>query len=197
MNHTTRFILLTPLLGCFALIGCTQKDSATDAMALPPAAMTQSPATDDPCNLLTNAEVREVFGGDASGKRDHSADAYGILSCVWETPTDRFVAQRFTARSGTAEGELRSRVQGAIDPMMAGAVDRVRYEALNDVGDQAMMVIERADPEHGILADMALLVSRRGDRVVVLFTGTSLTSGDRSSALKSLETLGRSAVKRL
>lgn len=201
MSILIRFILLPALFGACCLIGCTPGDSVptgttptdhSDAQTVDAAS-----AADDPCNLLTDAEVRQVFSGAASGKRDHSVDKYGILSCVWEAPIDRLIVQAFDAKPDTLAGELRSRVQGFVDPMMAGAADRIRYETIAGVGDQAIAVVEKADPEHGILADMAQLVTRRGERGVILFTGASLANGDRASALSELEKLGRSAVKRL
>lgn len=196
-----RCILLPALFGGCSLIGCTPGDSAptgttptdnSDAQAADAAS-----AADDPCHLLTDAEVRQVFSGVASGKRDHNVDKYGILSCVWETPNDRFIVQAFAAKPGAVADELRSRVQGSIDPMRAGAIDHIRFQSITGVGDQAMMVVERANPELGIHADMALLATQRGDRIAVLFTGTSLASGDRASALRALETLGSGIARPL
>ena len=153
--------------------------------------------TDDPCSLLTDAEVREAFPGASSGKRQHDLDEHGIRTCLWDTPTDRFVVQTFLAKSGSVEDELRSRMMGSIDPLMAGAADQVRYETIAGVGDQTMLVVEKADPQRGILADTAVLVTQHANRKAVLFTGHSLAGGDRASAIRTLEALGRNVAKRL
>jgi hypothetical protein len=147
--------------------------------------------------LLVDAEVSRAFPGAASGKRNRSLDGNGILTCMWDTPTDRFVVQVFDAKSGSVEGELRSRMSGSIDPTMASAGGRVRYERIGGIGDEAMLVLEKADPKVGILADTAVMVTQRGGRRAVLFTGSSLAAGDRASALETLETLGRHVAERL
>ena len=59
-----------------------------------------------------------------------------------------------------------------------------------------MLIAEPADAQRGILADTAVLATRRGDRMVVLFT-SSLADGDRAFTLKALDALGRSVAKRL
>ncbi|MDZ4814242.1 MAG: hypothetical protein SGI99_16775 [Pseudomonadota bacterium] len=201
MNHLTRFNLIASLLAIFSLIGCTQKNSEPAGTSPSPAASDPAAASGsvagDPCNLLTDAEVHDVFNGATAGKRDRSVDKYAIFSCVWDTPNDRLTVQTFAAKPGAVADELRSRVQGSIDPMLAGAADHIRYQSIAGIGDEAMMVVEKANPELGILADMALLATQRGDRVAILFTGTSLVSGDRDSALKALETLGSGIAKRL
>ncbi len=184
----------------FFLTGCDRQDpapedtSASDTLSAVAADSTSSAG--NPCTLLTDSEVRDVFGDTAPGQRDHSVDQYGILSCLWETHNDRFVVQTFTAESGTAEDELRGRVQGGVDPTMAGAAQRVRYEPVAGIGDNAMMVAEAANAQQGILADMVILVARRGDRVVVLFSGLAFAGGDRTAALTAIEQLGLSAAQR-
>ena len=88
-------------------------------------------------------------------------------------------------------------MSGSIDPTMAGAGSQVRYETIGGIGDAAALVLEKADPKSGILADTAVLVMQRGDRRAVLFTGSSLAAGDRAAAIKTLETLGRHVAERL
>lgn len=208
MTPLIRPCALAALLASCLLCGCSRSDPAAIGSSSAQATTTLAPdadsptgtstaPTDDPCALLTDAEVSEVFPGAASGKRNHSLDGNGILTCVWDTPTDRFVVQVLAAKSGSIEDELRGRVQGSVDPLMAGAADRVRYETMTGLGDAAMSVVERADPPRGILADTVVLVTQRAERRAVLFTGNSLASGDRASALKALETLGRHVVGRL
>jgi hypothetical protein len=88
-------------------------------------------------------------------------------------------------------------MSGSIDPTMAGASGRVRYEAIDGIGDDAMLVLEKADPKGGILADTAVLVTQRGGRRAVLFTGSSLAAADRAAARATFETLGRHVAGRL
>lgn len=157
----------------------------------------QSVRTDDPCALLIDDEVSKAFPGAASGKRNRTLDSHGILTCMWDTPTDRFVVQVFDAKSGSVEEELRGRMSGSIDPTMAGADSHVRYETIGGIGDAAALVLEKADPKSGILADTAVMVTQRGDRRAVLFTGSSLAADDRAAAIKTLETLGKHVAERL
>jgi hypothetical protein len=200
---------MAALLAGSLLCGCSRNDQ--EQLAVAPPVGVASPVTnaegavptapvvraDHPCQLLTDAEVDAAFRGAATGKRDASLDKYGITTCMWTTPTDRFVVQILTTGSGSVADELRSRASGSVDPMMQGAMERVRFETVAGVGDEAMAIVERADASRGILSDTAVLVMQRGERRAVLFTGRSLAGGDRASALTSLETLGRSVAKRL
>jgi hypothetical protein len=200
-------VLATLLSGCL-LFGCSRSDfaagepSASRAGATPASDAKSGTGaadvpTDDPCALLLDAEVSTAFPGAASGKRNRGLEGHGILTCTWDTPTDRFVVQVFEAKSGSVEDELRSRMSGSIDPTMAGAGSHVRYETIGGVGDEAMLVLEKADAKGGILADTAVLVTQRGDRRAVLFTGASLAAADRAFARKTIETLGRQVAERL
>jgi hypothetical protein len=206
MTPLIRACVFATLLGGGLLLGCSGSDPASVSSshaATTPASDAASPANtakvpvDDPCALLADDEVSKAFPGAASGKRNRSLDGHGILTCMWDTPTDRFVVQVFAAASGSVEDELRSRMSGSIDPAMAGAGSQVRYETIGGIGDAAMMVLEKADSKGGILADTAVMVTQRGDRRAVLFTGSSLAAGDRASARKTLETLGRHVADRL
>jgi hypothetical protein len=194
MKSVIRAPLGVALLGGCLLAACTPGDPASDAVS--GNAAVKAP-TGDPCALLIDDEVSKAFPGAASGQRNHSLDAHGILTCTWETPTDRFVVQVFDAKSGTVADELRGRMSGSIDPTMAGANGRVRYETVDGIGDDAMLVLEKADPKGGILADTAVLVTQRGVRRAVLFTGSSLAGADRASARATFETLGRHVADRL
>ena len=206
MKPSIRACVLATLLGDCLLFGCAQSDpasapsshaatkSASDAESRGDAAKVRA---DDPCALLIDDEVSKAFPGAASGKRNRSLDGHGILTCMWDTPTDRFVVQVFDAKSGSVEEELRGRMSGSIDPTMAGAGSRVRYETIGGIGDEAALVLEKADPKSGVLADTAVLVTQRRDRRAVLFTGSSLAAGDRAAAIKTLETLGRHVAERL
>ena len=208
MRIPIRAVLAATLIGSLSLPGCSQSDPASAGADSSQGAAGQAPdagpsmsvstkAANDPCDLITDAEVRNAFAQAAAGERDRALDKNGILTCLWDTPTDRFVVQMYSVSSGSAEDELRGRMAGSIDPMMPGAAEHVRYETLAGAGDEAMLVVEKADPQRGILTDTAMLVTRRGERIAVLFTGSSLAGGDRASALRTLETLGRSVAKRL
>lgn len=197
MKFLIRPCVVATLLGGCLLFGCSQSDvtsgrssseSLTDAVKAP---------TNDPCALLLDAEVSKAFPGAAAGKRNRGLDGHGILTCMWDTPTDRFVLQVFEAKSGSVADELRSRMSGSIDPTTVGAGSQVHYETIGGIGDEAMLVLEKADPKNGILADTAVMVTQRGDRRAVLFTGSSLAAGDRASALETFETLGRHVAQRL
>jgi hypothetical protein len=188
--------VLATLLGDCLLLGCSQSDPASSPSSRAASAAAPVP-TDDPCALLIDDEVSKAFPGAASGKRNRSLDGHGILTCMWDTPTDRFVVQVFDARSGSVEEELRGRMSGSIDAAMAGAGSQVRYETIGGIGDEAMLVLEKADVKNGILADTAVMVTQRGDRRAVLFTGSSLAAGDRAASIKTLETLGRHVAERL
>jgi hypothetical protein len=200
--------VLATLLGGCLLLGCSQSDPASAELSSSQATTTsvsdagsgtdsKRVPVDDPCVLLSDDEVSKAFPGAASGKRNRSLDGHGILTCMWDTPTDRFVVQVFEAKSGSVEDELRSRMSGSIDATVAGAGSEVRYEKIGGIGDDAMLVLEKADAKSGILADTAVMVTKRGDRRAVLFTGRSLAAADRKSALKKFETLGRHVAERL
>lgn len=190
MKPSIRACVLATLLADCLLLGCTQSDPASVPSS-------HTAPTDDPCALLIDDEVGKAFPGAASGKRNRSLDGHGILTCMWETPTDRFVVQVFDAKSGSVEEELRSRMSGSIDPTTAGAGSHIRYETIDGIGDEAALVLEKADPESGILADTAVIVTQRGHRRAVLFTGSSLAAGDRAAGINTLETLARHVAERL
>jgi hypothetical protein len=181
-------MMMMLLAGCSNATGTeTQSPAGTPALSAP---------ANDPCGLLTDVEVRKIFPNAARGSLDRRLESSGIVSCVWDHPGGRFIAQWFTGEVAPVESEIRSRASGSVDPTKRGARDNVRYETLTGVGDRAMAVVERADDQKGILSDMALLVVRRGARQVV-FMSTQLAERDRDAALAALETLGRSAASRL
>ncbi|MEO8017395.1 MAG: hypothetical protein ABI769_06255 [Pseudomonadota bacterium] len=180
------------LLSVFGLYGCSQQQSASAAAAT---AATAASPTDDPCALVTDTEVRQQFPDAASGQRGHSLDQYGIATCTWNSSANTLIVQIFKAK-GSVEDELRSRMSGNLDPLTPGAGAQVQYKPIGGVSDQAMLVVEKADAKRGILADTAVLVARRGERMAVLFTG-ALIDGERAPTAKALEALGRSAAGRL
>jgi hypothetical protein len=74
----------------------------------------------------------------------------------------------------------------------------VRYEILTGVGlgNEAVAFVEARDDKSGIVSEGAMLTLHRGQRTLWL-TSPVLPSHDRAAALKTFETLGRIAAKRL
>jgi hypothetical protein len=181
--------LILALVSVGWLAACSRENTAAAETAA------ASGPADDPCTIVTDKQVHQVLGQTKPGKRDHSVDQYGIATCKWETSTNTLVVQIFRAK-GTVEDELRSRASGVIDPMKPGAGKNVRYEKVPHVGDETMIAAEKGDESQGLFSDIAALVSRRGDRMAVLFMA-SLVDGDRAATLKALEDLGGKAAARL
>ena len=198
--------LLSPVIG--ACSGSSPGTAAlaanTTAPATPPslpARVADSPAAastepDSPCRLLTDAEVHAVFAGVKAGQPERSREEYGIKACQWSIDGGRFVAEVWKAKGSTAENEIHGLAEGFIDPTKPGAANNVRYEPIAGVGEQAFAVIETQDTRRGILNDIAMLVARKGDRIVVLLSD-DLAHRDRVAALHMLSALGGSAAKRL
>ena len=176
------------------------KAGATPAVVPPltTAAATAAPrvAPDDACRLLSDADIRAVFPGAGAGVRETTREKYGIRACVWETRAGRFALQRWTAKPGTVDNEIRGLAAGVLDPLKPAARSSVRYETLAGIGDQAMALVEAQNPSAGILADAAMLMTQRGDQLIEL-QSSELGRGDRAAALQSLSILGRAAVARL
>jgi hypothetical protein len=45
--------------------------------------------SEDPCALLTTAEVQQAFPGSKAGRLDRSQEKRGLLTCLWDYPTGR------------------------------------------------------------------------------------------------------------
>lgn len=196
MNIRLNRVLTATLAGCCVLAACARQEAAaTGTPAAPAPTATASGPTDDPCALVTDRQVRAAFADAKPGKRDHRLDKYQIATCTWDTPTNTFVVQIFTAK-GTVEDELRSRASGFIDPMKPGAGKNVRYEKLAGVGEETMLTAEKGDAAQGVFNDIAVLVTKRGERMAVLLA-QSLIEGERDKTMKSLGELGREAAGRL
>jgi hypothetical protein len=175
----------TALLACLCVLlaACAKSESSVNTSA------------GDPCALVSKSEVREAFPGAESGQRDHSMDQYGMASCTWELPTSKLAVQTFKSTQ-TAGEELRGRMLGFLDPLRAGLREKIQYDTITGLGDDAVVMAVKADAAEGILADSAMLGIRRGDRMAVLFTST-LIDGDAAATKKALQALGRSAAARL
>lgn len=189
-----------PLLLLLSALAACQPKTGTDASL---SANPVTPPTDEatvpmegPCRLLTVGEVRAVLPQAGAGKRDESRSQYGIDACIWEDANGRFAVQTWQAKSGSVDNEIRGLTAGFIDPLNRAAQGNVRFEAVADVGEQAMAVVETQDAQRGILSDVAMLVTRRGDRIIVLMTDSVLARRERSESLGILQKLGHAAAQR-
>src|SRR3954466_6104257 len=55
-----------------------------------PSASTEAGRTADPCQLISDTDVRRAFADAKAGTRDTRLDQYGIATCSWDTPTNTF-----------------------------------------------------------------------------------------------------------
>ena len=191
MNAPVRYVALAALLLGSGLAACSAKE---DAATVESGGALVTPG-DGPCGLVTDAEVGQAFAGAKSGERDHSMDKYGMASCKWETAANALAVQTFESKE-TVGNELRGRMLGYLDPLKPGLRDSIRYDELAGLGDSAMSVAVKGDPERGILSDTAMLAIKRGDRVAVLFTRV-LVDGDPAATIAALKQLAPAAAGRL
>lgn len=153
-------------------------------------------AADNPCRLLTTAEVRGVIPGAKAGVRETSLEQYGISACIWKTPTSKFVLQSWTGEEDTVDVEARGLAAGFTDPLSNSAEANVRFENITGVGESARAMVEVKSDEKGILGDVAMLISQRGTQFLVL-ESSDLAHGDRNAALKALTKLAKLADARM
>jgi hypothetical protein len=146
----------------------------------------------DPCRLLTRSEVSAVLPGAQAGKPERTREAYGIRACVWEWDGGSFALQTLPGKHGAAN-EIRGLAQGYTNPLGRSSV---RFETVPGVGDMALAVVEPVDAARGVIGDIALLTTQRGNQVIALQCA-ALARGERVAALKALTVLGRAAVARL
>ena len=148
--------------------------------------------------MVSLSDVQKAFPGAKPGVRDKRIEKYGITECVWKDGGGvlLFGVQEFYG-SDTAMNELRSFGQALVEGKMANARN-VRYEILTGVGlgNEAVAFVEARDDKRGILSEGAMLALHRGERTLWL-TSPVLPARDRAAALKTFETLGRIAAKRL
>ena len=151
----------------------------------------------DPCKLLTDAEVQSVFPGARAGKPERTREKYGIRACEWAGPAGSFALQLWEAKKpGSHDDEIRGLALGIVDPLSSAAKKSVRYEKIVGVGDGATALVETRSSTGGILGDMAMLVTQRGNQLAEL-QSSELARGDRAAALQSLTKLAKAAVGRL
>jgi len=162
----------------------------------------QGPAAEEPadpnsvCRLLTNAEVRAVFSSAGSGEPERTREKYGISACVWSGDFGRAALQTWKAEGRSAGDEARGMAAGFIDPLSRTAASNIRYETITGAGEQAVAVVETEDPGRGILSDVAMMMVRKDDQIIMLIAD-DLTRRDRAQALASLKSLGAAAAARL
>lgn len=188
----------------FAIAGCSNAASQEK----PPAAQS-SPVVvplpvvkvpdGDPCQLLTDAEVRQVFPDAKSGQRERKDD--GPLSfgaCKWSSPKSAGVlyVQIFNRKPNESiESEIGLYTMNFITVPDFELARIVRLEKVNNVGERALAAVEQADAQRH-LQDGAVIVFDRGERTIYI-VAPQLARRERAAALKVLEELGRAVAKRL
>jgi len=183
--HASLRLVITALIGVAALAACSKPEASSDVAAV----------GDDPCSIVSKDEVRAAFPGAEAGKRNHTMDQYGMASCTWELPTSTLAVQIFESTNSAGE-EVRGRMLGFLDPLQPGLRDRIQYDTITGLGDEAVAVAVKADQAQGILADTAMLGMRKGALMAVLFTST-LVDGDPAASKQALQKLGGNAAPRL
>jgi hypothetical protein len=194
------------LVVCLSACSRSGNDGAAIAAApAPPAMSTAVPSTssdvamdpvDNACALLADAEVRNVFPDAAAGKRNTESLQYGLDRCAWKTPTGQIGVEVSHVEAAAFEKELRAELQGAVDPRMQHAADQIVFHRVDGIGDHAIAVLEEANAQRGIYADIALLAIQRRHRMAVLMVHPA-SAGAPSPALESLQELGRRLAMRL
>jgi len=149
---------------------------------------------DDPCRLLSDAEVRRAFPGAASGKRNRDTDILDIATCEWALAPGRLAVQRMQGEPGSAQDWIDTMKMGIVNPLKAKPV--IRSERIGGLGDEAVAMVELTDPKRGILHSIAVIAIRRGHQQVAVTTD-SLDQHSRADALAVLTRLGRAAAARL
>ena len=183
---------------------CSQSNENAPAMGSVPIAQeaaTQAATTalptapvDNACDLLTDAEIRQVFPTAAPGKRNTESLQYGLDRCAWKTPTGQIGIEVSKVEAGAFENDLRGELQGAVDPRVNGALEGIQFHKVEGIGDHAIAVLEKGDAQRGIYADITLLAIQRGHRMAVLM----LNEGSPSAAsLDNLKNLGHKLAPRL
>jgi hypothetical protein len=211
MAICVRVVLAGGLVALALLVGCAPaENSAAPAASAAGTAEAGTAATavdvgkadittlaaDDPCRLLTTAEVRGVFPEAKPGVRERTREKYGITACVWDTPTGKFVLQLWTADANSLDDEIRGLSSGFIDPTNSAARDNVRFETIAGVGEAATAVVETRNEQKGILNDVAMLMSQRGTQILDV-ASSDLPRGDRAVALQALTNLAKLADARM
>ncbi len=165
---------------------------ALTALIVPTALLAQTSAAENPCGLLTDAEVRKAVPAAGAGKVDRRNEKHGILYCRWEAPGHTFYVM-VSRDAGTLEEEMQGFAEGFVD---ARQKSPVRYEPLKGVKGRALAVVEKADAHRGMLTNASFAGVQVGKRVIIL-ASNRLASQDRVVALAALADLAKAASNRL
>ena len=178
MHALRNLITMILLIGCTA--GCSHDadvDATARAGAIAPKsiAVSDSPAhlastapADNACGLLTDAQIRQIFPSAESGKRNTESLEYGLDRCAWKISNGQVGIEVSKVEADRFEYDLRAELQGAVDLRVDGALQRIRFHAVEGIGDHAIAVMEKADAHNGRYTDIALLAIQRGQRMAVL-----------------------------
>ena len=151
----------------------------------------------NPCDILSSGDVQKAFPGAKVGERSMRLEEYGITECSWKGPKGQVVlAVQESSSKGTVKEDIMGMAQGFTDPLKSNSLNNVRFESFSDLGLPAMGFVEKAEPARSILGDGAMLIMRNGDHTISLGSA-ELAQRDRGAALKTLDELGKVAVKRL
>ena len=153
----------------------------------------------DPCTIFSPGEVQKAFPGAKPGGRSNRLEKdFGTTECSWRGAGGQLVlnVQESYNDGRSAKEDALDMASGFVEPFDQKALKNVRIESFPSLGDDAAAFIEKADPKRGILNDGAILELRRGRHNITVMT-PELPNRERSAALKTLEELGRAALKRL
>jgi hypothetical protein len=199
-----RLSSIVTVLVIFAIAGgskTTAQGKPAPAQASPPVVKQEAAKlpTADPCALLSQAEVRNVFPNATIGRRDRAGEEYGIVACMWGSPGGYVrLSVMYSEPNESIADELAGWAIAFVTDLVKeqGALKFVFYQTANNVGDGAMAaIVEKADPQHFLQAG-AMLVARRGQQSILLIA-PNLAARGREPAYKALVELGGAAAKRL
>jgi hypothetical protein len=141
----------------------------------------------DPCALLTTAEVGAAVKGAGAGQRDHFNEEQGVARCVWRSangaPLLKIELVGIRDGRGGSEDSARSRFPGA----------QVRKLA---IGEGGLAYHLPRDTKSGLPRDMATAGTRAG-KVEISVSSDELARKGAAPAMDALEALLKRAVARL
>ena len=141
----------------------------------------------DPCTLLTAAEVRAAVKGASAGQRDHFNEEHGIARCVWKSANGAplLKIELVAVRAG----------RNAADDMVRGRPPGAQVRKLG-IGEGGIAYYLPRDPKVGLARDMATAGTRSG-KVEISLSSDELARHGASPALDAFEALLKQAVARL
>jgi hypothetical protein len=142
--------------------------------------------TQDPCALLTTAEVRAAVKGASAGQRDHFNEEHGIARCVWKSANGAPLLKIELA--GVRAGR-------PIEDMARGRPPGAQVRKLG-IGEGGIAYYLPRDPKVGLTRDMATAGTRSG-KVEISLSSDELARHGAAPALDALEALLKQAVARL